>query len=558
MSLLRQIIYFFIFFVLSYTSHLYAQETINKTKTTSSILNPSPTSSSVQPSQPKTPLTQKQKNQITPKNKTTTSIQPPQPKAPLTQKQKNQITPQNKTTTSIQPPQPKAPLTQKQKNQITPQSTTTTSTQPPQPKAPLTQKQKNQITPQSTTTTSTQSPQPKAPLTQKQKNKMHIQKKINKLHQRLERRPNNFNLHFLLGKYYYLLDDFDKTIFHLKKNNKKPSIKALILLAKTYSQKENYQEEIRVLSILLEMHPDSPKIYTDIATAYYKSNKIEEAINYYKTALQKDIRYKAAYKGLWTVFESQKNFFDMKQIIEDFLGKFPNDIEAHSKLCQTNLKSRFADETMLSCNRAIKINPSYANNHVYLGLAHKWNGNDKQAEKIIFDTAKKFTKSILAQYEAGQLAEEKNLWNRALNFYRNCFKVDNRSFTCLMKTIYLEIKLQKYEEVTESFLTACRINKFKTFSEIRDTAGKLRIEKKMKWSHHFKALAERCHIVGDRRLEKDLYEPLTDLVVKKALPEEFEEAIIEEDEKEESLKSPSKTSKSKNADNKKEQSLPKK
>ncbi len=427
-------------------------------------------------------------------------------------------------------------------------STTTSTFQKPPPK--------NEVTSQNTTTTSQNttitSQQPEAPLSRQEKNKIHIQKKIDKLHQRLERNPNNFNLHFLLGKYYYLLDDFDKAIFHLKKNNKKPSIKALILLAKAFSQKKDYQEEIRVLSILLEMHPSSPKVYTDIATAYYKNDKIEEAIKYYKAALQNDRRHKGAYKGLWTVFESQGNFYDMKQILEDFLALSPNDIEAHSKLCQANLKSRYADESILSCNRAIKVNPSYPNNHIYLGLAHKWNGNEKQAEKIIFDTAKKFRKSLLAQYEAARLAEEKNRWGDALRFYRNCVNIDNRSFTCTMKIAHLAIRLEKYEEATESFLAACRINKFKTFSEIRDTAGELRKEKKMKWYHHFKKIAERCHIVGDRRLEKTPYEPLTDLIIEEALPEEFEETIEEEEEKKDpskkSLKSPPKTTKNKTQD----------
>ena len=327
-----------------------------------------------------------------------------------------------------------------------------------------------------------------------------------------------------------MLNDFDKAIFHLKKNNRKPSIKALILLAKAFSQKKDYQEEIRILNTLLEMHPNSLKIYTDIATAYYKNDQMEEAIKYYKTALQKNRRYKAAYKGLWMVFESQKNFYDMKQTLEDFLTIFPNDIEAHSKLCQVNLKARYSDESMHACNRAIKMNPSHANNHVYLGLAHKWNGNNQQAERIIFDTAKKFKRSILAQYEAGRLAEEKNRSSSALNFYRNCVKIDSRSFLCTMKTARLEIQLGKYEEATESFLAACRINKFETFSEIRNAAGKFRTEKKMKWYYHFKTTAERCHIVGDRRLEKAPYEPLADLVIEEASSEEFEDPTTEEEE----------------------------
>ena len=403
---------------------------------------------------------------------------------------------------------------------------------------------KTDITLQSTTTTSTTSSQQKIPLS---KTQVHIQRKIDKLHQRLEKRPNNLNLHFLLGKYYYLLKDFDKAILHLKKTNTNPSAKTLILLAKIFSHKKDYKEEIRILSMLLEMHPDSSKVHTDIATAYYKNKEMETAIEHYKIALQKNPKYKGAYKGLWTVFEAQDNFYDMRQVVVDFLAISPKDIEAHSKLCQANLKSRFADESISACNQAIKINPSYPNNHVYLGLAHKWNGNNKQAEKIIFDAAKKFKRSLLAQYEAGLLAEEKKLLRSALTFYRNCVKSDSRSFICIMKTAHLEVHFEQYEEATQSFLSACKINKFTTFPKIRDAAGKMRIEKKMERYYHFKKVAERCHIVGERRLEKAPYEPLTELIVEEAPPEIFEDPEEEKKKgaKKKSLKSKSKATKKK-------------
>ena len=591
MSLSKHFIYFFIFSILFYIS-LYAQEKAKTTKT-SLRLNPSSTTTStlqeVSPknkinsqnitttslkttAKPQNTATKSQKTTAKPRNTTTKSQKTTaKPQNTATKSQKTTAKPQNTATKSQKTTaKPRNTATKSQKTTAKPRNTTTKSqktTAKPQntatksqkttakPQNTTTKSQKTIAKPQNTTTTfqniTTTSQQP--PLSQKEKNRIHIQKKIDKLLQRLERRPNNLNLHFLVGKYYYLLDDFDKAIFHLKRNNKTPSIKGLILLAKSFSQKKDHQQEIRVLNTLLEMHPNSPKVYTDIATAYYKNNNIKEAIEYYKAALQKNRRYKAAYKGLWTVFESQNNFYDMKQIIEDFLALSPNDAEANSKLCQANLKARYADESMLACNRAITLNPSDANNHVYLGLAHRWNGNNQQAEKIIFDTAKKFRKSLLAQYEAAQLAEKKTRWDDALRFYRNCVNIDNRSFTCTMKIAHLAIRLERYEEGTEAFLDACRINKFKTFSEIMDTAGKMRTEKKMEQYYHFKELAQkRCHDVGSRKLEKTPYEPLTELIIKKPLPEEFEEAIKEEEKKKtspkKSLKSPLKTTKSKTQD----------
>ena len=369
---------------------------------------------------------------------------------------------------------------------------------------------------------------PSEDLSQNEEKKIRIQKKIDKLNQRLKKSPNNPNTHFLLGKYHYLLKDFDKAIFHLKKNKKNPSIKGLILLIRIFSQQRNHSEEIRVLNILLEKRPDSPKVYTDLATAYYKMDKIEKAIEHYKTALQKNKRYKGAYQGLWTVFESQKNFYDARQILTDFLTLYPNDIEAHSKLCQVNVRSGFLDESIASCSKAIAVDPAYPNNHIYLALVYRRNGNDKQAKRIVITTAKNFKKSVLAQYEAALLLEKENRIEPALQFYRNCVQAAPKAFKCVLKTAHLGLQLEQYEKATESFLAACRINKFQSFQEIRDASGLLRVQKKMKWYSHFKKIAERCHIVGQNKPQDPSDDPLKVLLI--------EEPPIQEDVPEDSSK----------------------
>ena len=88
-------------------------------------------------------------------------------------------------------------------------------------------------------------------LSQKGEKKTRVQRKIDKLNERLKKSPNDLNIHFLLGKYYYLSKDFNKAIFHLKKNKESPSIKGLILLSKIFDQQENHAEQIGILNTLL-------------------------------------------------------------------------------------------------------------------------------------------------------------------------------------------------------------------------------------------------------------------------------------------------------------------
>ena len=68
------------------------------------------------------------------------------------------------------------------------------------------------------------------------------------------------------------------------------------------------------------------------------------------------------------------------------------------------------------------------------------------------------------------------------------------------------------------FWAACRINKFRSFQEIRDASGLLRTQKKMKWYSHFKKISERCHIAGQDQPQDSSNDPLEVLLIKDLPP----------------------------------------
>ncbi len=358
------------------------------------------------------------------------------------------------------------------------------------------------------------------------KKQVAIKKKIDRLHKLLEKDTDHLQVHFLIGKYYYALKDLDQALFHLQKTNanasisKNHTVESLLLQAQILAQKENYEEQIRILGILLTLLPNHVKTYMDIGHAYQKLEKPKEAIQHYRMALEKNKKYKNAYKGLWQILEAQKHFADMAIILEDFLKLFPKDQEGHAKLCQLNMRLGFLDESIVACRRAIDIDDLNPNNHVYLGLAHKRNEKKDQYKKIILMAGRQFKKSPLAQYEAGLLSEESHLWEVALGFYTHCHQANEKAITCLNKKADMEVKLGQYEQASQSLLTACRLNKFTAYHKIRDVMGQVRVQKKIKWYHHFKKMTQQCHIVGGHILKDPSEDPIVALSVEYKPPEE--------------------------------------
>lgn len=316
---------------------------------------------------------------------------------------------------------------------------------------------------------------------------------IRKLEKRLKKNPDDLKAHFLMAHAYYQLKDLDKAIFHLRKTHIKPSVRTLTFLAKILDEKGDHLEEVRVRGMLLDLIPHSPHAQTDMAKAYQKIKKPEKAIEHYKLAIKAYKKHRPAYQGLWEIFESLKDFYEMRQTLIDFLKLFPNDRQANAKICEVNMNTGFLDEAVEKCRLAIDLNMDDPSNHVHLGLTYKLRGNDKQAKRILLTAARQFQDSEVTQYQAGVLAEGEKNFESALKFYTRCSQVDQTSLRCFLQKALLEVRLNQHAQAGQSFLSACRINK-STANHILNVVGQLRTQNDMEGYQYFKKIKDKCYL----------------------------------------------------------------
>ena len=128
-----------------------------------------------------------------------------------------------------------------------------------------------------------------------------LNKKIATLKKRLEKQPDNLDLHYSLGILYYKRGDKDSAIKHLKRTNEEPNVKRLKFLIKVLEEKNDQLEVIRTLTILSGQLPQSPNVFTSLGDAYLKINKIDKSIENYKIAISKYKKHRPAYDGLLNV-----------------------------------------------------------------------------------------------------------------------------------------------------------------------------------------------------------------------------------------------------------------
>ncbi len=321
--------------------------------------------------------------------------------------------------------------------------------------------------------------------------KKKVYSQISLIKKKLKKSPTSTDLNYKMGRLYYKLGDIDNAIFYLKKTNTEPNVKRLKFLIQLLRLKKDHLEEVRTLGILAQKIPNSPNVHTDLGDAYLKVKKPDKAIEHYRIAIKKYKKHKPAYRGLISVFEAQKNSYEIRTVLTDMLSVFGKDPEVFTHLCRLDYIDGFLDATIQNCGRAIEIKSSIAENHIYLGLAFKAQEKTQRASKIIKTAAKQFPKSELAQYEAARFYENEKNWEAAILYYTKCISAKSKSVKCYLGLGRSNLESKKMAASMEAFLKACQLDKTK-YSDIRAAMGILRTRGNQKWYSKFKSAANKC------------------------------------------------------------------
>ena len=318
-------------------------------------------------------------------------------------------------------------------------------------------------------------------------------KKIKVLEKKHAKDPGNIKRNFALGVLYHRVGNIEKALSYLKKTNEDPTVQTLKYLANVLNEHGDHLEEVRVLGILISKRPHSPNFHTKLADAYSKIEQPDKAIEHYKIAIEKYKKHKPAWNGLINVYRAQNNAYELRLLLGDMTKLFKDDVEPFTALCELDLQESFLEAAINVCRKAIELDHSIAANHVYLGLAYKFQKNEARANKIIIGAAKRFQKSEFAQFEAGQISEEQKNWEAARKYYflgTKAYQESARSHLGVARTL---LNLKNFDKSLEYYLIACKLDR-SSYDELLKAVGKLRTEGQDKWYSEFRAAKSKCGI----------------------------------------------------------------
>ncbi len=273
-----------------------------------------------------------------------------------------------------------------------------------------------------------------------------------------------------------------KAIENLKLANKPQTVDVLDKLSRAYDLAGDKAEATRALELIRVEGKASPGQLVRLGNYYSETRKEIKsknpvvlissdpkepppedpsskyallAVDVYRESISKAPKYDKAYDGLYKLYIDMKNNYDARLIVIEALDKLREPKYWLNISCRLEVEQNYYDNAKKICQKAILKDSQNPDNHVYLALAFKNTDNPDQARKILTSAAKRYKKSEVTQWNAGQMNCSIRNWELATEQFKQCVKANPESGRChlnLGKTLF---ELKKYNDSLESLMKAC-------------------------------------------------------------------------------------------------------
>lgn len=318
-----------------------------------------------------------------------------------------------------------------------------------------------------------------------------LEKRIDNLKKAVVENSGDLNARMELGEIYLNQDRPAEVIVYLKPSLENLPHRGLMILAKAYAQKSDYLNEIRILNRILSEHESDYLAETMLGQAYSGDKKSVDAVKHYRNSISINPRYKEAYWGLLKEFEAHKNNYEKRELMEQMHSTFGDEPDVMEKLCAIYTVDGYIDDGITTCEKAVELNPTHPENHVNLGLNHKYRKDKDAAKRILYQAAKQFSNSDIAQCAAGDIAKENSDSDGAVAFFKRGATINPKSLPCQLGLAKSAFEIGDYQSSLKAYVAACQMNR-KYSLDIRQAAGYLRQKKLDEWKEKFIAAVGKC------------------------------------------------------------------
>ena len=235
--------------------------------------------------------------------------------------------------------------------------------------------------------------------------------------------------------------------FYKEKNFRPLTIAALLLLCTA----------IVVNWPIIGISGPGPGGYNNLANAYSKEGKINQAIETAKMAIQLQPNSGIAHFNLGTLYAARGRFDLAQPHFEETIRLYPNYAEAHSNLGQLLAQRGDLEGGIRQFRKAIELNPSLGGPYLNLGVALARQGRIEEAVPQLQEAARLTPESAQAHYSLGSVYASEGRYDEAAKAFNDALRVQG-DFAAAHQSLAQLLALQgKKGEAMQHYQEALRL-----------------------------------------------------------------------------------------------------
>jgi tetratricopeptide (TPR) repeat protein len=297
---------------------------------------------------------------------------------------------------------------------------------------------------------------------------------VSQAEKELARNPDNLKLREQLAQKYMKGKDFDKVIQILAPYSNEISNEAIVNLSASYSQKEDFLNEIRTVKIYADKEPTRFRPHFLLGLAYRKNKQLDLAAKSLRSSIQFAPKHRPSYDLLLGIFLENKQNYEARVLLNDMSHMFGRQKLFSNLMCKLFTDDGFWTDALTACKNAVKFDINYPDNHVYLANVYYNQGNTPAAEKIFRTASQQFKKNEFVQYAAGEFYLNEKNFPAAVRYLQNAVNIDPNTKRGHLSLALALFESKNYTEALTHFDKSCKLDKSKeTQTALKDCAAKL-------------------------------------------------------------------------------------
>ena len=289
------------------------------------------------------------------------------------------------------------------------------------------------------------------------------------------------------------------------------SFETLKILADTYDNKKDFQNQIKVLNILSASYSNKAESFYLLGMAYKnlylnkkekkredKQENKDKSIENLNKALKLNRKYVLAYEALLSILKDKKTDTDQEMHTKESLSvvldmlRYLKKSKHYIDLCKAYYDNNFLKQSQKACKKSIKKNPDNPISPLILALS-------RENEKELLEVAGKFKESFFVQYNTALYFMKKNP-RVSIPHFDTAYDLQPENITLnkIMANILFDNKQE--EKSYKHFLKACLLTEGKFLRYFRKAKSTLRRRALVDLILKFQKGIDQCFVSAKKKI----------------------------------------------------------